>query len=253
MTQIVTTDVTNGTTIDANVVNNNNSAIRSVVNGNLDNGNVSASAGLAVSKLAPGTDGQVLQIVGSVPTWVTSSSGLSYGTSLPGSPADGAEAIIVDSTTNPTFQWRFRFNAGSANTDKWEHVGGSDGFAEVATAEATASTSYAPLTTAGPSFTVPLAGVYEVRVEALMLNSSGGANGQVARMSFDIGATGAVDTNAAVSTVFLSSVTAPGTATLTSRISGVAAATALVAKYKVSGGTQMFQNRRIFVRPVRVS
>jgi len=48
-----------------------------------------------------------------------------YGTTLPASPIDGQEAILVDSTTNPTYQWRFRFNANSTSAYKWEFIGGS--------------------------------------------------------------------------------------------------------------------------------
>ena len=50
---------------------------------------------------------------------------ISYGTTLPGSPTDGQEAILVDSTTNPSYQWRFRYNAGSSSAYKWEFVGGA--------------------------------------------------------------------------------------------------------------------------------
>ena len=42
-----------------------------------------------------------------------------YGTTLPASPVDGQEAILVDSVTNPTYQWRFRYNAGSTSAYKW--------------------------------------------------------------------------------------------------------------------------------------
>ena len=47
-----------------------------------------------------------------------------YGTTFPVSPADGQEAILVDSVTNPSYQWRFRYNAGSSSPYKWEFVGG---------------------------------------------------------------------------------------------------------------------------------
>jgi hypothetical protein len=47
-----------------------------------------------------------------------------YGTSLPASPADGQLAILVDSTTNPSYQWKFRYNAGSSSAYKWEFIGG---------------------------------------------------------------------------------------------------------------------------------
>jgi hypothetical protein len=48
-----------------------------------------------------------------------------YGTTLPAGPVDGQEAILVDSLTNPTYQWRFRYNAGSALAYKWEFIGGT--------------------------------------------------------------------------------------------------------------------------------
>lgn len=53
----------------------------------------------------------------------------SYNTTLPGSPVDGQEAILVDSVTNPTYVWRLRYNAGSASAYKWEFIGGTDYYA----------------------------------------------------------------------------------------------------------------------------
>lgn len=48
-----------------------------------------------------------------------------YGTVLPASPVDGQQYILVDSVTSPTYQWLFRYNAGSTSANKWEFVGGS--------------------------------------------------------------------------------------------------------------------------------
>jgi hypothetical protein len=53
-----------------------------------------------------------------------SGGGLAYGTSFPGSPFDGQEYTLVDSTTNPTYQIKCRYNAGSSSAYKWEVVGG---------------------------------------------------------------------------------------------------------------------------------
>src|SRR5215469_4961167 len=50
---------------------------------------------------------------------------VNYGTTLPTSPTDGQRAILVDSVTNPTYQWEFRYNAQSTSTYKWEFVGGA--------------------------------------------------------------------------------------------------------------------------------
>jgi hypothetical protein len=58
-----------------------------------------------------------------------------YATTLPGSPLDGQEAILVDSVTNPIYQWRFRYNAGSTSAYKWEFVGGTPFHGEMATAD----------------------------------------------------------------------------------------------------------------------
>jgi hypothetical protein len=68
---ITTTDISNGTTSDAGVVNNNFTAVKNAVNGNLDNNNISASAAIAVSKLAAGTLGQQLTTDGATVSWST--------------------------------------------------------------------------------------------------------------------------------------------------------------------------------------
>lgn len=170
-----------------------------------------------------------------------------YGTALPGSPTDGQEFTLVDSTTLPTYQWRFRYNAGSSNTDKWEFVGGTPALIVVETAETTASASYAALATAGPSFTVPRAGVYEIAIGTKMAHTTNATGAH----SFDIGGTGAVDadavdhqqTNAAI--VF--------NAMREVQKVGLAASTALVSKYKTSVATATFSKRWMRVTPVRVS
>lgn len=47
-----------------------------------------------------------------------------YATTLPASPVDGQEVILVDSISAPTYQWCFRYNAGSSSGFKWEFIGG---------------------------------------------------------------------------------------------------------------------------------
>jgi hypothetical protein len=88
--------------------------------------------------------------------------GASYGIALPASPADGQEAILVDSLTVPTYQWRFRWNAGSTNADKWEFIGGialSGGNGAAANAP---GGGYAAL--ANPvAVTLPRPGVYDLQ------------------------------------------------------------------------------------------
>lgn len=176
-------------------------------------------------------------------------SNISVGTSLPGSPADGDKAILTDSTTVPTYAWLFQYVAGISDANKWIFIGGSPLAAEVAASEATTTTTtYQALTTAGPAVTVPRAGVYVVEYGAMVTL---GASSSGAWMSFDIGATGAVDADGvevsgAAGTIFA----------LERRIlkSGLAASTALTAKYRPSNAVaNTFSRRRIEVIPVRVA
>jgi len=85
-----------------------------------------------------------------------------YGTSLPASPVNGQEYILVDSLTNPTYQWSFRYNAGSTSPYKWEFVGGAPVTAYGGALQSTNSVypSFIDLSTASPRFTVPRAGDY---------------------------------------------------------------------------------------------
>jgi hypothetical protein len=87
---------------------------------------------------------------------------VTYGTSLPATPADGQEAILVDSMTAPTYQWHFRYNAGASGAYKWEFLGGASFTHNIATNETSTATGWFNLATAGPRFTVPRAGIYEV-------------------------------------------------------------------------------------------
>jgi len=208
---------------------------------------------------APGsyTDGDVVVYLGTAymcvrPTtaapspWPTVRSG--YGTSLPASPSDGQEYTLVDSMTTPTYQWRFRYNAGSSSTYKWEYVGGADAYAEVTTDQSTSSTSFTDLATVGPSLTTPRAGDYIVEWGARYYGGSSAAGG----MALAIGATAASDFWA-----IAFAVTAPTTGLTLSRqrkLTGLAASTAIVAKYRMAtGGPNNWVERTLILTPVRVS
>jgi hypothetical protein len=171
-------------------------------------------------------------------------------TSLPGTPADGEEIHYTDSLTAPTYIWHLRY-ISAASTYKWYCVGaGREAVTEVATAEATTSSSYAALSTAGPTFTTPLAGDWIVTVEFRFRGAAGASR---IYMSFDIGGTGAVDANAAQSSSSLSSTKDERAPAFKSLITGVSASTALTSKYKSVDSTSMtWSERRISVRPFRV-
>ena|SRR5215831_8195847 len=107
--------------------------------------------------------------------WPPASGGASYGTTLPSNPVDGQEAVLVDSVTNPTYQWRFRYNAGSTSAYKWEFVGGSGVVAEYSTPPQTISPAGAWTTVPQPSFTIPRAGEYAMSLSALITIPAAGS------------------------------------------------------------------------------
>jgi hypothetical protein len=239
-----------GTVITAGLHATNYTSLQSLLNGGLDTANWAAGKIFPPSKLTQegATTGQAIVWNGSAWAPATQTSAPAYGTTLPGSPTDTQEAILVDSITLPTYQWRFRYNAGSANPDKWEFIGGNPIITEVVTSESLNSATYVALATAGPSFTVPRAGVYEVEIGFTTVGINGGTG---LAMSYDIGGTGAVDADAAwglTNTLNNQSSSRPRTK------AGLAASTALVSKYReISAAAQNISNRWMRVVPVRVS
>lgn len=249
MTTIVTTTVNNGDVTDADVMNANFTSVKTAVNGNLENENISATAAIGIAKLAgyPGDGTKVLQGDG---TWgTTAASGTGYAVGLPASPTDGQEYILVDSVTLATYQWRFRYNAGSSNTDKWEFIGGAPVYAAVETSQTTTSTSYAALATAGPTITVPRAGVYRVEFGCNLFCNA--AVGNTAVASYDVGAVAATDADS-ISAGDASS-TGQHTVSRMNQHTGITASTAFTMKYKVTSNTGTFKSRWMAITPVRVS
>lgn len=173
---------------------------------------------------------------------------ITIGTTLPGSPSDGQEAILVDSLTAPTYQWHFKYVAG-LSTNKWMFIGGSPALVVVAADETGSLTSgYADLTTVGPQFTLPRAGDYEVDYRAvtytggnmmigLKIGAAAVAIGDRYGTRLDPWST---DTNTAMGLHGIS------------RVAGAAASTVLKMQYFGQGNGRFFQ-RELRVTPVRVS
>lgn len=173
---------------------------------------------------------------------------IAYVTSLPVSPYDG-QIIYYQADAANGIVWQLRYNSGSSSSYKWEFVGGGTLTSLIETNEQYVGAAYGALTTAGPLVTVPLAGDYIVTIG---FTGNNGQAGQVARMSYDIGATGAVDAD---SVLYVTSVAAGNWATVTKpkRKNALAASTALVAKYKTAAGSGVyFADRFMQVVPVRV-
>lgn len=166
----------------------------------------------------------------------------SIGTTLPAAAADGAEFTLVDSLTAPTFAWKFVYFSGRAS-NKWVAISG-EAVSWVPTQESrgTAAT-YAALTTPGPQVTVPVAGIYTVEMSVVLVANGGWSQW----MSYDIGATAAVDTDAIFE--------GPQSDIARSRLDykTLAAGTALVAKYRADGShAATYRNRLMRVRPIAV-
>lgn len=177
-----------------------------------------------------------LDLIGT-PTYTT--------TSLPSSPADGDEIFFAADATNGVI-WHLRYRSGASGSYKWEFVGGPPLISEVATSESTTSTTYANLTTTGPTVTLPLAGDYIVDVNAAATHSLTTGH---AYFSYAIGASAASDTDAA----FIHVAVATGiSAMYRQHLKTGLTAVALTSKYKTNSGTLTLEKRCLSVRPVRV-
>jgi len=94
----------------------------------------------------------------------------SYVTTLPATPVDGQEVILVDSITAPTYTWHLRYNASSTYTWKWEFLGGNPYFSSQTVNWATAG-SWTMLL----GWQVPRAGVYTIVPHIYTATNTGAA------------------------------------------------------------------------------
>lgn len=153
--------------------------------------------------------------------------------------------LEVDATNG--ILWHLGYESGET-TYKWRFLGGSPLYSEVTTSESTASGTYAALSTAGPSISLPVAGDYMVTPHVQINPASVAA--ALASMSYDIGGTGAVDAdrivagNPAANAMF-ADVSWP------KRKQGLTAVT-LTSKYKATNNST-FANRSLSVTPIRLA
>jgi hypothetical protein len=171
-----------------------------------------------------------------------------YGTSLPASPVDGQEAILVDSITNPSYQWRFRYNAGSTSTYKWEFIGGAPASAGITNDETLATGGWGDLATNGPLITVPRTGNYFAR--AVVGHTSQSSVGGYVQIGVQVGGVpGFWAWWQAAAAGYHGSATFPSVTFL-----DVASGAQLKLRYyNGGGGTATFGMRTIEVTPMRVS
>jgi hypothetical protein len=99
-----------------------------------------------------------------------------YGTSLPAAPVDGQEAILVDSLTNPSYTWRFRYHAGSTSGFKWEFVGGAPLLGWSSGNVTNGGTLNAWLNVVAATLNVPRSGDYRIAGSGTVTHPTAGAS-----------------------------------------------------------------------------
>jgi hypothetical protein len=165
-------------------------------------------------------------------------------------PYDGMRVtLLVDSANG--INWDLMFNAGSGSTYRWEVVGGRPLVSIIDANENTSSLTFTTLTTPGPSITVPRAGDYDVQIGFESITPAMGI------MSYDIGGTAASEADRAFRGNIGTASPDQGMPGISvRRKTGLAASTALTAKYHTNGvsqGNATFDHRYMYVMPVRIS
>jgi hypothetical protein len=160
--------------------------------------------------------------------------GLTSGTGTALAVGSNEQVLTADSAQTAGVKWATRATTGAQTAD-------------VTTSESTTSTTYADLTTPGPSVTVTIgaSGLAMVMVSATM---SGSATGTTPIMSWRAGAGTPLDVDSAIQTGVIAEI---------ARLSRTTLATGLTpgsvtfdAKYRVASGTGTFSNRRLIVIPL---
>jgi hypothetical protein len=175
-----------------------------------------------------------------------------YGTTLPASPSDGLEAVLVDSVTNPTYQWRFRFNASSTSPYKWEFVGGSPLIKYISVQESPLGNAVASWTwcspTVGPDLNAPRAGDYICRFSAQIQAPAAGTTGIVS-----VGNVSVSNTNIGSSPAEALSANLTGSVAGESLLTGVALGNTMRLIVFQTAASTLFGQRTFAVTPVRVA
>jgi hypothetical protein len=172
---------------------------------------------------------------------------VAYGTSLPASPTDGQEAILVDSITNPTYQWRFRYNAGSSSAYKWEFIGGAPAMSAVDTSQAANfNGTWGDFATVGPAITVPRAGDYDYH---FVINGLGSGSSD----NYNVGVALGAGTPAKQYISYLPNGSQSLVLSGEARLTALAASQELRLRYLNGNATITIKNRTLKVWPVRVA
>lgn len=164
---------------------------------------------------------------------------------LPGSPIDGQECYFLADATNGIV-WHLRYRATASGSYKWECIGGPPLFKRDATRFTTGSTSWTQSGNDQPKVTTPLAGDYDVRIMYTGASNIGGgilqmsAWGLTPNVVVPGGVVGLTQTNAYAFTF-------EGGGRVTFNVP-----TDVVTRYAVGSSTGFFDEKNLWVQPVRV-
>jgi hypothetical protein len=175
----------------------------------------------------------------------------SRGAALPGAPVDG-QLFIYTVDAGAGIEWLLKYEQATA---KWRFLGGPPLISIVDASEATSSTTYTTLTTAGPSVIVPLLGDYAIEIGSIVHPSENDNTTESAYHSFAVGAVGAVDADAVEMNRMVVTGGAPWASVSTlRRKTGVAAGTTVASRYRSSHSacTARFRKRWMRVTPLRI-
>jgi len=80
---------------------------------------------------------------------------------------------MVDSTTNPNYQWHLRYNASSTSTYKWEFVGGAEfsGYSAANVNLGSTVNTFANIV-GGSTIAIPRSGEYILRSKCVAVNAA---------------------------------------------------------------------------------
>lgn len=179
-------------------------------------------------------------------------SGVPAVTALPSSPEDGDQIIFTDSLTAGTYHWHLRYVSARAS-NKWVYVGGSPAVNSVTASQNCSSSAYGDLSTTGPSITLPVAGDYLISISA-RCDDTDGSNVAIPFISYAIGATSAVDADAAMYYPGASASQQPYTFLHRTKKKTGLTAVAITMKYKTSGGayTTTYAERELQITPIAI-
>lgn len=171
MPTITLSDPANGTSADATLIANNNAALKTLLNGGIDNSNVAAGAAIAGSKLA--LNNTIVQPThfagGSKRTTST------YAGGPPGAPSEGDIWIATGvnlGSVGGVGRWQFSYNAAGGY---WAFIGGPQLlFSSPSTSANNGSTLNTYINVVGSTLTLARTGSYYISASAQTGNSGGG-------------------------------------------------------------------------------